>query len=232
MTKLSGNIYLKKSNKETEILTFGKSEEVSKKDTKEGLSRFGGFMRQPSYSQAYLKSAKIVRDQAVEAEELDELGLPVFYLVRHSVELKIKDLLEMVYDILDMTRQLYPDRPSIDSFPSNGQRNRLKKSHDLDSLFKDLKKSCIYLNVDVPEKHFSDVINIILEHEINPTWSRYSKSDKGSHTSEQVIIPIVQLTENIESLFGALAYDKPDDSESLETELYFMFSSLTSRMEE
>jgi hypothetical protein len=232
MLKLPGNVYIEKSNQDTEILTFGKSKEVSDIDTKEGVSRFGGLMRQPSYSQAYLKAAKVLRDKAVDAEELDEFGLPIFYLVRHSVELKIKGLLEMAYDILDMTQHLYPERITTGAQPSNGERRRLKKCHDLDALLRDLKKSCSSLELEIPEKQFSGVLDLILEYEIDPTWSRYSKSDKGSHVLEEVVLPIVQITENTEKLFDVLSYNQPDDFESLESELYFMFSSLTSKTKE
>jgi hypothetical protein len=231
MVKLPGSVYLKKTNKETDILTFGKSPEISEKDFKEGISRFGGFMRQPSYSQAYLKSAKIVLDKATDSGEFDELGLPIFYLVRHALELKIKGLLEMAYDVLEMTLECYPNRGANEILPSKGQRDRLKKSHDLGGLFEDLKKSCAALGVRIPEDSFLEVIGLISDHEINPTWSRYSKSHDGAHVDEEVLLPIVQLVKNLEILFEVVSYEQLEGTDSLESELYFMFSSLTSTIE-
>jgi len=232
MVKLPGTIYLKNSDKESEILAFGKSIDITDSDFKEGISRFGGFMRQPSYAHAYLKAAKIVLERAVDSEELDELGLPVFYLVRHTMELKLKGLLEMAYDILEMSIECYPNKYTVDILPSSRQRNRLKKSHDLDKLFNDLKMSCNTLDIEIPEEVFSSVMDLIREYEINPTWSRYSKSENGSHVGEEVVLPIVQLASSLEKLFEVVSYDQEDHSESLESELYFMFTSLTSIMDE
>lgn len=192
MAKLPGSIFLKDSDKETEILTFEKPPGTSEKDTEEGVSRFGGFMRQPSYSQAYFKAAKIVLDKALHAEELDELGLPIFYLVRHTVELKLKSLLAMAYDILDMAMVCYPTEYTPDKVPSRGQRDRLNKSHNLERLFSDLEKSCSTLNINIPEKQFVAVIDLIKEYEVNPTWSRYSSSGHGAHVENEVQLPIVQ----------------------------------------
>lgn len=232
MAKLPGTIYLKTPDKETDILTFGKSLEVSEKDSKEGLSRFGGFARQPSYAQAYLKAANIVLDKAQDIGELDELGLPIFYLVRHTLELKIKSLLEMTYEIFDMTLKCFPDRYSAAVLPSISQKKRLKESHDLEKLFRDLGKSCNTLGISVPMESFLSVISIICEFEINPTWSRYSKSDSDFHVEKEVALPIIQLARNLETLFEVLSYEQPDDAESLESELYILFTSLNTRLEE
>lgn len=232
MAKLPGTVYLKDPDKQTDILTFGKSREDYDNDAKNGISRFGGFSRQPSYSQAYLKSAKIVLNKAIDDGELDELGLPVFYLIRHALELKLKGILEMAYDVLDMSLECHPTRFTIEMLPSKEQKDRLKSKHDLDCLFTDLKKSCKFLEVNVPEKEFSDVINFIAKYETNDTWSRYSKSKSGCHVRNEVILPIVQLAQYLERLFEKIAYEQADDSDSLESELYSKFSLLTSIIEE
>jgi hypothetical protein len=138
----------------------------------------------------------------------------------------------MAYDILDMAMVCYPTEYTPDKVPSRGQRDRLNKSHNLERLFSDLEKSCSTLNINIPEKQFVAVIDLIKEYEVNPTWSRYSSSGHGAHVENEVQLPIVQLTNNLGELFEVVSYAQPDDSESLESELYFMFSSLTSRMEE
>jgi len=224
MIKLLSNIFLKTPKQETEILCFGKSKEISDKDSKAGISRFGGFMREPNYSQAYLKATKAVLDNALNTNELDELGLPIFYLARHTIELKIKELLELAYDTHDMNIKLYPNKHAAHISVSKQQRSKLGNSHNIEYLFNDLKKTCTALDINTPEKYFSPVIRLITEYETHSTWSRYSKSKLGSHVKNEVALPIVQLVQNLEELFGELSYNQPDNSDSLESELYSMLS--------
>ncbi|MEW5056531.1 MAG: hypothetical protein AB1Y25_02815 [Cycloclasticus sp.] len=232
MVKLLGTIYRKKTNQESEILTFGKSEEVFEKDIIDGISRFGGTMRQPNYSYAYLKSARVLLDNASVNKQLDEFGLPVFYMVRHTLELKIKDLLSLAYDILQMNHELYNNEDTKVNLPSNGQLDRLRKNHIISSLYNDLLHSCEKLEVKVPELLFSSVIKVLNHYEVNPTWSRYNKSNKGSHVADEVTLPIVKLVEDLEMIFVAVSYDSDNFKETMESELYSEFNSLMSRIED
>ncbi len=232
MTKFPERIYLKESKKEREILTFGKDKELYDKDSKNGVSRFGGFLRGPSYTHAYLKAAQVVLDEARKKEELDELGLPIFYLIRHSAELKIKGLLEMAYEIFEMRKKCYPDKYAADKLPSRGQLARLKESHDLTKIYGDLSKSCKLLNINIPEKNFSALLNLIDKYETNPTWSRYASSKFGNHVVDEIELPILKLARLAEELFEEIAFEQKDLSESLERELYSVFTSLFALMEE
>lgn len=224
MTKLPGPIYIKKPNRSTEVLTFGKPEELYERDLKDGISRFGGFLRGPNYSQAYLKSAEIVLNKAMESCELDELGLPIFYFIRHAVELEIKSILEMAYEVLKTGMECCPETYSIGLLPSGRQLRRLSKSHDLDDLFRDLKSTCASLRLEVPEEYFMSVINLITTYESNPTWSRYSKSEFGSHVDVEVLLPISGLLSRTKELFAVLSFDQEGDASSLVMDLYHMIN--------
>jgi hypothetical protein len=232
MVKLPSTVYLKKTNQETEILAFGKSEEVFEKDIKDGISRFGGIMRQPSYSYAYLKSSRVLLDNAVANKQLDELGLPVFYLVRHTVELKIKDLLSLAYDIFQLKHELYENEATKANLPSKGQFERLGNKHILSSLYTDLLQSCKKLTVEVPELLFSSVIDVLNHYEVNPTWSRYNKSNQGHHVAHEVALPIVKLVEDLEAIFKAISYSTDNLQETMESELYSEFNHLMSHLED
>ena len=231
MVKLPGSIHLKNPNQDRDILTFGKPQEVADRDLHEGVARFGGFLRHPSYAHAYFKSAKILLENAKLKNELDEFGLPIFYLARHTIELKLKGLLEMAYDIFVMRYQLYPDMNPSEILPSKNQLERLVNSHNLDKLYRDLKQSCSKLNIEIPEKQFIDVISIINQYEVNPTWSRYSKSKDGLHVNEEIELPIVQILNYLEILFKTVSYDQESEDEKLESELNSIYTSLTSKME-
>lgn len=58
--------------------------EISEKYSKGGVSRFDGFMRQPSYSQAYLKTAKIVQNKALEVES--PMSLAFLYAILCGIQ--------------------------------------------------------------------------------------------------------------------------------------------------
>ncbi len=226
------NIYLKQPGQETDIITFGKPKELIEKDLENGVSRFGGDMRQPCYAYAYLKSARVLLDNAIANKQLDEFGLPIFYMVRHTVELKIKDLLGLAYDLFKMKHELIDNQVTLSNIPSKGQFDRLESKHNIKSLYADLLGSCNKLNIEVPELRFNAVIDAIECYEITPTWSRYIKSNRGLHVSDEVELPIVKLVEDLEGLFRMVSYDTDSYQETIESELNSEFNHLMSRIED
>lgn len=232
MVQLPGKVYLGKANKDSEILIFGKSEDLSADDSKNGLARFGGFMREPSYTNAYFKSAKILLENAREKNELDEFGLPIFYFIRHTIELKIKGILEMAYDVMGMDKELYPERYQQENMPSQKKLKRVGESHDLRKLYEDLLDACKKLDVNVPTSFFENVLGVIDQYEVNSAWSRYSKSRDQYHVRYEVTLPIVKLVGDVEKLFEVISYNQVDDKETLEAEVYFMFASMMQALEE
>ncbi|HHF2979031.1 TPA: hypothetical protein ACPJ0Q_004659 [Vibrio diabolicus] len=225
-------IYAKKPEQETDILTFGKPEELIEKDIENGISRFGGSMRQPSYAFAYIKSARVLLDNAIATRQLDEFGLPIFYMVRHSIELKIKDLLGLAYDVFKMKHELFNNQITLANLPSKGQFDRLERKHNIQSLYADLLGSCNKLEINVPDLLFKNVIDAIHHYEVTPTWSRYIKSDRGLHVAKEIELPIVKLVEDLEVLFKAVSYDTNGYQETVSSELYSEFNHLMSRIED
>ncbi|MCJ8352305.1 hypothetical protein [Moritella sp.] len=223
-------IYFKKPKDEMDIIICGKSQEQISEDQKNGVSRFGGDFRQPNYSHAYFNSAKILLDNALKSEQLDEFGLPIFYMVRHTLELNLKNMLSLAYDVLKMRHELYGSQQAEDQLPSNKELKRFESSHDIAKLYTDLKSSCRKLGIGVPEKYFS-VIKSILHYEVTPTWSRYNKSNKGLHMATEVILPIVSLVKDLESLLKVVSYNIETFNGSLESELYEEFDNLTIQLE-
>ncbi len=228
MAKLPAEAYLKSPEKSERVLTFGKSEEQEQSDLKKGIARFGGFFRQPSYSEAYLKSAEILLNNATQKNELDELGLPIFYLSRHAMELKIKDLLSFSYEICDLRSRLNRGAKDV---PTDKQRDRLSTSHNLRSLYDDLCRTLENLSVDLPGASFTAFIGLVERYESNPTWSRYDKHKGISHVGNEVAVPIVKMVEDLGQLFRTIEFEAEGENETLETELYYIFSNLNSDFE-
>jgi len=199
------------------------------KDSTDGISRFGGVFREPSYTNAYFKAAKVLLEKAKDNGELDELGLPIFYLIRHTVELKIKSLLTIIYDICDMSRELYPEKYTDEIKPSKRQIDRLNTSHNIEKLYNDLKNCCEELEMVFLPNSLLPVLTIIKTYEINPTWSRYNRSGEGHHTKDEVTLPIIRLFDDLEKLFQELHYDNDD---SLESKLYSEYQALMVRGDE
>lgn len=137
----------------------------------------------------------------------------------------------MAYEVLTTGMECCPETYSVDMLPSGRQLRRLSKSHDLDDLFRDLKSTCASLRLEVPEKHFISVINFITTYESNPTWSRYSKSDFGSHVDVEVLLPISELLSRAKELFAVLSFDQEGDASSLVMDLYHMINSRISELD-
>lgn len=218
--------YSKDSTQESDIIIFGKSDEQTELDFEKGISRFGGNFREPCYTRAYLNSAKVLLDNAILTKQLDEFGLPIFYMVRHATELKLKDLLSLAYDALKMRYEVYKNDQCKAELPSNNQLKRTHGSHDINKLYDDLILSCAKLNIVVPNFLFEPVINSIQAYEVTPTWSRYHKSNEVLHVENEVKLPIVQLVEDLESMFKGVSYDFEEHIDTLESDLYHEFNHL------
>jgi len=232
MAKRFGPIYVKKTNLKSKIFSFGKPEKKREEDILDGISRFGGNMREPSYSYSYLESARVLLDNAIVNNQLDEFGLPIFYLVRHTMELKIKELLSVTYSILQMNYDLNKNETTKEKLPSKGSLDRLESDHNICKLYNDLLCSCEKLEVKVPTLLFSSLIAVLNRYEVNPTWSRYHKSNKGNHVSCEIALPIVKIVEDLECIFVAVSYDNDNINETMESVLHWEINSLMSRVED
>lgn len=228
MRKLTTDAYLNHDN--DEVIVFGKGSDQTQKDSTLGIARFGGQWRQPSYQRAYLRAARVLLAESKRTNDLDQLGLPIFYLLRHSTELLIKGMLGMLYEIAEMREGGQSAAANLTRIPSKNARERLHSSHDLAVLCRDLTKASTSLGFIA---HLPDclprLVQEIGKHEMNPTWSRYSNSGrdgKTNHSGVEVALPVVDLLGQLEAVVKNVAADPSHDSTTLGGEIYFQWNCL------
>lgn len=232
MVKINPTIYVKSLNHDDEVLTFGKSPELEEMDLKNGVSRFGGMWRVPSYTKAYLRAARLLIKEATETNDLDQLGLPIFYLHRHSLELFIKSLLDMLYDIARMRHELNPTPQTKEQLPSRNQLKRLSE-HELTPLHKDLTSVSTVMGFDSPPDSIQAIVQTIDKYETEPTWSRYPKprsKDSKIYLANEVVIPSLEMHEALERAIKETEYDFEASPETFESALYSEWNSLMTRL--
>jgi hypothetical protein len=214
-------IYFKKPDENDDVLIFGKSPEQKFEDAKNGISRFGGTWRKPSYLHAYFRSADILLKQGNLENCLDDIGIPVFYIQRHTTELLIKMLLAWVYEIAELRTELrIDDCMSL----SNGQQKRFKSSHNLNALLDDLSSSTKKFGFrELPSVLF-ELVRTISEFEKTETWSRYDKSETNcgkltNHVQTEVALPLVGIQRHLASAISKICY-KLEIEDSYENTLH------------
>lgn len=220
-------IFFKQNGENKDVIVFAKSPELRIEDSKKGLSRFGGVWREPYYLHAYFRSADILLNQGVLEDCLDDIGLPLFYMQRHTTELLIKGLLSWVYEIAEFRAELGLDNYKI---PSKGQQERFK-SHKLTGLFNDLASSTKKFGFQEPPPELDELVKALTKFEKTETWSRYSKSKtnggKGviNHVQTEVALPVVELQELLKDAISKIIY-KLEKEDAYEYALYDKWLSL------
>jgi hypothetical protein len=232
VVKLPAPIYSKLKGDDAEVLVFGKSPQTAEDDRRKQLARFGGPWRQPAYDRAYLRAARVLSETAKLNDDLDQLGLPIFYLQRHALELFIKGLLHMLYDIADMRQQLVASHGLKLWLPSEGQFKRLATEHKLAKLLADLIKTSHALDVIGPPKIIGDTVDLFERYEVEPTWARYPQSQKGTvYLTKETLVPTIDMQTATERVFEEIGF-KTDDPEPFEPALYYEWNSLMGRIHE
>ena len=234
MVKIDPTIYLKPSHQDDEVIIFGKSPELEEKDLKDGVSRIGGMGRVPNYTKAYLRAARLLIKEASEKNDLDQLGLPIFYLHRHSLELFIKNLLDMLYDIASMRYELNPTSQTKEHLPSKAQLKRLTSEHELAPLHNDLTSVSTLLGFGRPPESIEAMVKMIATYETEPTWSRYLKprhKNSKVYLENEVVIPSLEMHAALERAVKEIGFDFEASPETFETSLYFEWNSLTTRLD-
>ena len=224
--KFSTAGYTKCELENDEVIVFGKGPSLQRADNDAGVARFGGEWRAPNYQKAYLRAARVLIAQAQGSNDLDQLALPIFYLLRHAVELFIKGWLKMLYDI-ELWRQ---DGAATRSAIEKNSLVRLADSHNLTMLCSDFYAAVTRLGygelIDGSLKCLTEALQC---HEVDPTWSRYPtslSSRQSSGSEDEVVLPIVELHARMESILQALEVDFVNDSSTLGGEIYFEWSAL------
>lgn len=221
MTKFEQPLFIKPTSPFGDVIIFGKSPEIVANDTRNGVARFGGAWRAPSYLLAYLKAAAIVVNQGICEQCLDEIALPAFYMQRHTLELAIKRLLSWLYELADFRIELGHDNRGI---PSNGQLERFKTKHNLGSLLQDLRKTSLHFGFGEPPVAIDSLVRQIEGFELTETWSRYEAAQNKDktvihHVKDEVTLPLVDIQRKLETLYVNVMH--PSEKEpTYETILY------------
>lgn len=224
---------------ETDVFLRGKREEHKHQDNRLGQARFGG-KRTPDYARAYFKATEQLADSAEADPSLwDVLGLPLFYLQRHTVELMLKRFIGQIHHIKELKQELPGPAPEM---PSKREKRRLNE-HKLDSLLRDLKRGLDHLSLSTPDV-LENIVTEITEFEQkgeeseeyrDHTWSRYSRSAKGADFLEsEVVIPCKKIQNQLRDLASELTErGYPDDraQPGLEFRLHNKFKQYLQRHE-
>lgn len=227
MVILDAPIFTKQPDEDADVIVFGKSPKLKIEDAENGIARFGGSLRSPSYLHAYFRSADILVNEGVRANCLDDIGLPIFYIQRHTIELLLKRLLSWIYEIAEFRSEL-----GIGDFgvPDNEQKRRLGGCHKLDDLLRDLEHWSKKLGLEDPPAELKNIVNYFAKIEKTVTWSRYETSKpKNSpiikHMEDEIALPVVELQKRLEKIIILISY-KVGNEEVYEYPLYEEWLSL------
>lgn len=204
---------------------------MAAEDFQNGVARMGGFWRHPSYLESYLTAASLLIAQGTQRQDYDDIGLPAFYLQRHTTELLLKRLLRWCIDIIELNAKLTPSTEY--QGPAPGQN--ILGSHDLRRLLNALKQAASLAGEPPPPDSLTDLVDSLVDVEKDDHWSRYDHSRcKGKndfHHKAEATIPIVDLQELLEQVVGSVVSRAMGD-EAYETELYHTWSGLNCAMED
>jgi hypothetical protein len=229
VSKVPKNIYLMQEfefhirppGENDDVIISGKPLELKIEDLRSGLSRFGGPSRAPNYMMAYLLAAKILVEHGSANNTLDDIGLPAFYLQRHTIELMIKRLLIWLHDLAE-----HSARESDCKFLSQEQKSRLKKCHNLSKLCTDTGKLSEQMGYGPLPNEIQEFVRLIEKFESNPTWSRYPDSNRDTvrHMENEVAVPIVDLQKRLEQIIDSVLH-RFGGKETYESHLYYAWEN-------
>lgn len=221
MTKFDVPIFIKPSHPEGDVIVFGKGPDLELEDGRNGIARFGGAWRTPSYFRAYLRSAAILVKHSIDNHELDDVALPAFYMQRHALELLIKRLLSWLYELAEFRRELENKDQGV---PSGKQKERLGNCHSLGSLLNDLQTTVEHFGFNAPPVELKALVNLMAEFEKTDTWSRYetSKAKHGvliHHVRDEIVLPLTQIQQQLELVALKTAFQYAGE-DAYENEIY------------
>lgn len=220
--------YLKPYNSKN-VISSDKAPDVEIEDSKNGISRFGGRWRQPSYLMAYLRSTEILIDHGIKHNTLDDIGLPVFYMQRHALELLIKQLVEGVCEIAELQLKLH-------SQPKREEKHLT--IHDLKELFNYLCSTSNDIGFTEPPIELEKLVDEIVGFETHHTFARYANHKTVSkinneriinnvnHVENETALPIVDIQEHLKLVVSKAIYDAESFEEPYENEIYNKWNSL------
>jgi len=195
----------------------------------------GGIWSQPYYAGSYLQAAKALVEKAHGSRQLELVAVPILYLQRHTLELVLKDLLHLMFELYDNDK--YVERvtsvaPRVQPPPKN-ELDRSQGSHDLAALASDVRRTharyCAggYDLRPISPKLDALVAEFAALEKNDPTRLRYSTVKVEDKTASkqasrkrpkvlarsfdsEVMIEVVRLQADLESLMEEL--QRPEDS--------------------
>lgn len=213
------------------VIIGGKSSEQTKADLAAGVARVGGFSRRPNYFESYYQATQVLIDQAKDGGNLDDLGMPAFYLQRHSLELLLKSALSLLHSIDDLQKRVADGGFQPDLI----ERERLVNKHSHRKLLDLLCAKAADLHLPPPPPEIESLVQRFMAIEKTETWSRYSSSrERGkdciNHLEEEVVIPLVDLQAALADTASKMAF-RDLDGQAYENILFVEWDTWNNRLQ-
>lgn len=220
MTIFDQPAYIKGPEESDDVIMFGKEPAQEAEDLVNGVARFGGLWRSPSYMNAYVRAADILISSAIDRRALDDVGLPSFYLQRHATELLVKRLLGWLHEIAAYKLQSGEDTKGV---PTAAQRELRTGSHNLGKLWQDLNVTATHFGFAPPPVQIGELVAELTAFEKTATWARYERSEKKGvvihHVEHEVAVPLLQIQRRLEEVARLTSYRVGED-DTYEQALY------------
>lgn len=173
---------------------------LSDADRKTGRARVGGsafYFNVPQYAQSYVLASRALIDDSISNDRLQAMAMPCLYLLRHALELTLKDILAEVYGIRDMTQQTVTGEVPV----------KAPGGHDLGKLFGELVAELNALRVKMPKTLSNLVDEINTFEDGDPTRSRYGMGKQGKYKAasfpDEAVIPLLEWQQKLERIWAA-----------------------------
>lgn len=213
------------------VYVGGKPTTVAAEDYLSGVARMGGFWRHPNYLESYLTAAALLIEQGSKRKDYDDIGLPVFYLQRHTAELLLKRLLRWCIDIIELRADLHLS--TVHQVPASCRK--ALGDHSLRKLLKSLTRVTELAGEAAPPENLTNLVELLTQIEKDDHWSRYDhgyrKDKKIIHHEREGTIPIVRLQELLEEVTESTLARHMGD-ETYENDLYSTWSRLNCLLED
>lgn len=208
----------------------------AEKDRAEGLTRIGGRWSGLHYATSYAQAARMLFDAADNQRKVAKIAVPCLFLLRHSLELALKDLAGMLDHVEQegaALQQARGERITFTRLPEP-DRNSLMQTHDLGALFKLLERGLKKATRPTMPKAWKGLVKAFIELErsiperfrysmVLPPKRQRSRKEKPVHVrsfTETEVIPIRDLLERFEMFFHeAVSLDLSTDARSWFMEL-------------
>jgi len=213
------------------VIIGGKSQEQANADLAAGVARVGGFFREPSYFESYFHATQALIDKGRADGNLDDVGMPAFYLQRHTLELLLKSVLSWLHSIDDLRKKVV----DCNFKPNLVAREKEVNKHNHRRLLDMVLAAAKELELPSPPPELEILVERFREYEKTETWARYSSSRVRGHESVQhlkgeVVIPLVDLQAAMADLAARMIF-RDLDAESYENILSDEWDFLNRQLE-